>query len=177
MFNLHLHDPDIVEAHNIPNQVFRIGDIGRLKVEALQEIIEQATGTRPSIYPEAFTGDSALKGVVFLMVDTMNSRKEIWDKAIRMKFAVELMIETRMDIDNGRIYTIRPQSPAQARFWEQNWYPDGEAEESACTTRSISPTVGFIASLAAWKLIKWLNGEQIQKELILCARPAVIVTD
>jgi hypothetical protein len=94
-----------------------------------------------------------------------------------MKLAVELMIETRMAIDNGRIYTIIPILPADIKLWEENSsYTDEEAEPSPCTNRAIAPTVASVAADAVWKLIKYFNGEAYVNELIVCHRPRVIIS-
>lgn len=174
---IHVYDFDDVEEHNLPNQLYRLKDVGRSKVEALREIILEATGTDIIIHNEAVTGSTKLKGIVFLLVDSMDVRRDIWVGALKFKLAVKLMIETRMAIDNGRIYAIMPSSPKDIRLWESTLYSDDEAEESPCTNRSISPTVAYIASIAVWKLIKWFNGEDLQKELIVCARPMIIIGD
>lgn len=174
---IHIYDFDEVEEHNLPNQVFRLKDVGRPKVEALEEIILEATGIKVIAHNEAVTKDSKLKGIVFLMVDSMSMRREIWDGAIKMKLDIELMIETRMAIDNGRVYAILPSSPSDIRLWEGTLYSDEEAEESPCTNRAIAPTVSYIASIAVWKMIKWFNGEDFEQELIVSARPMIIISD
>jgi hypothetical protein len=173
--NLHVWDFDDVESHNLPNQIFRLKDVGRAKVDALKEIISEATGIEITVHNEAVTGGTKLHGIVFLLVDSMNVRKDIWLGSLKFKLSVELMIETRMAIDNGRVYAIKPSRPADIKLWEGTLYSDEEAEESPCTNRSIAPTVSFIASLAVWKLIKFFNGEDYERELILCARPSTII--
>ncbi|MDO8669365.1 MAG: ThiF family adenylyltransferase [Candidatus Buchananbacteria bacterium] len=175
--DIHVYDFDEVEDHNLPNQVYRLKDVGRPKVEALQEIILEATGIGITAHNEAVTANSKLKGVIFLMVDSMDIRRDIWDGALKFKLPVKFMVETRMAIDNGRVYAILPSNLSDIRMWESTLYSDEEAEESPCTNRSISPTVSYIASVAVWKLIKWFNGEDYQKELIVCARPMVIIGD
>jgi len=173
---LHLWDFDIVEAHNLPNQVFRLSDVGKSKVSALAEIIREQTGFSVTAHNEAVTGKTTLRGVVFLLVDSMAVRQEIWTGALKFKLPVELMVETRMAIDNGRVYAINPSRPADIKLWEGTLYGDSEAENSLCTNRVISPTVAYISSLAAWKLIKWFNGEEFERELIVSARPATIIS-
>jgi hypothetical protein len=174
--NIHLWDFDEVEAHNLPNQIFRLKDVGCPKVTALAEIIEESTGIKPTPHNEAVTGENQLKGIVFLLVDSMSVRQDIWKGAIKFKLGVDLMIETRMAIDNGRIYAIIPSRPGDIKLWESTLYSDEESEESPCTNRAISPTVSFIASLAVWKLIKFHNSEDYQRELIISARPTVIIS-
>ncbi len=173
---LHGYDFDIVENHNLPNQVFRLRDVGRPKTQALAEIIKEQTGTEITVHEQKVDGTAKLKGIVFLLVDTMDARQQIWDGAIRMNAAIDLMVETRLAIDNGRIYAIRPFYPAEIKLWEETLYSDDEAEQSPCTSRSIAPTVALIASLAVWKLIKHANGEEYEPELIISARPATIIS-
>ena len=173
--NLHVWDFDHVEPHNLPNQVFRLKDDGRLKVDALQEIIAESTGINIVTHNEMVTGVTRLKGIVFLLVDSMDGRREIWNGALKFKLPVDLMIETRMAIDNGRVYAIRPSRPADITMWEGTLYSDAEAEESACTNRSVAPTVSLIASFAVWKLVKFFNGEDYERELILSARPSTVL--
>ena len=172
---IHVYDFDEVEDHNLPNQIYRLKDVGHPKVEALQEIILEATGIEIIAHNEAVTGSTKLKGVIFLMVDSMNVRREIWAGAIRYRLNVRFMVETRMGIDNGRVYAILPSSPEDIRFWEGTLYSDEEAEESPCTNRAISPTVSLIASVAVWKLIKWFKNEGYKKELIISAQPMIII--
>lgn len=173
--NIHVWDFDDVEPHNLPNQIFRLKDVGRAKVDALAEIILDATGIQVTTHNAAVTGETKLKGVVFLLVDSMDIRKDIWAGALKFKLPVEFMVETRMAIDNGRIYAIRPSNPGDIKLWEGTLYSDDEAEESACTNRAVGPTVTYLASLAVWKLIKWFNGEDFERELIVSARPATII--
>ena len=37
--NINVYDHDTVTAHNLPNQLFRVSDISRSKVQALAEIV------------------------------------------------------------------------------------------------------------------------------------------
>lgn len=173
--NLHLWDSDTVENHNLSNQMFRLKDVGRPKVSALAEIIEEATGIVPTLHNEAVVGEVQLSGIVFLLVDTVSARKNIWEGSLKLKTQVEFMIETRMDIDNGRLYAIRPFNSSDIRFWEETFYSDEESEESPCMNRSIMPTVGFMAGLAVWKLIKFFNAEQYHRELIVLHCPTTIL--
>jgi len=71
---LHLYDPDAIEEHNLPNQLFRLRDVGRPKVEALREILEEFAGAPVevmSIEVEA----QRMTGIVIAAVDTMRARR------------------------------------------------------------------------------------------------------
>lgn len=173
--NLHVWDFDVVEPHNLPNQIFGLRDIGKPKVEALKALIKDQTDIDITIHNEPFI-DQKLEGIVFLLVDNMDVRKQIWENSIKMKITVKLMIETRAAIDNGRIYTINPLDLDAVKLWEGSLYTSEEAEEVACTNRAIAPTISFLASIATWKVIKYLNKEDYCKELILACRPSIIIS-
>lgn len=175
--NIHIYDFDFVEDHNLPNQLYRLKDVGRPKVEALSEIIEEATGIKVTKHFERVTGQTKLEGYVFLLVDSMKVRLEIWQGAIKFKIGVKAMIETRMAIDNGRIFVIIPTQLDDVKIWESNYYDDSDAEPSVCSNQAVGPTVALISAHAVWKLIKLFNGEEYGKQVVLCCRPSLVVID
>ena len=154
--NIDVYDFDKVEEHNLPNQIFSIKHIGMPKVEALKEVIKEKCGFDIKIHNEMVTDQIKNPGTYFfLLTDTMASRREIFEKCIKGRaFNTDLVIETRMDADCGRVYAFNPNSPNQVKEWQSTLYPDKEATTSLCgASISIAPTVTFLASLAIWKLI------------------------
>jgi molybdopterin/thiamine biosynthesis adenylyltransferase len=174
--NIHVWDFDKVEEHNVANQVFGLGDIGSLKVEALARLVFEQTGVRIKTHAERVTGDTVLGEIVLVLTDTMSSRKEIWDGALKLKLRTKLLIETRMGADSGRVYTLNPNKPGHIRAWESTLYGDDEAEMSACgTSISVGPTAEIISGLAVWQMVRWFSIEQggediLDNEIILSLR-------
>jgi len=172
---IHLWDDDIVEGHNIANQIFELADIGTKKTETLQLIMKDNSGIIPTIYQQKVT-DQPLTGIVFLLTDTMASRKEIWENCIKFKPQVKLMIETRMGADSLRIYAINPLNFEQVTFWEGTLCDDDEAVASACGARTtVGATAAVISGLAVWELIKYQRSEFVGSELITGLRPEPIM--
>jgi molybdopterin/thiamine biosynthesis adenylyltransferase len=157
--NIHVWDDDVVAEHNIANQVFGNDDIGKLKVEALAEFVQRQTGTAITMHPVKVLGGEQLGSIVFLLTDTMESRKAIWEKSLKYKAHVALMVETRMGADSGRIYAINPCEPSQIQYWEGTMtYTDAEAETSACgAATTVGATAACISSIAVWHLIRWFS--------------------
>ncbi len=183
LLKIRVWDFDHVEAHNIANQAYSLEDIGKLKVEALQELVRKQTGTKIEIRPEKVDGSQELGDVVFLLTDTMASRKEIWQKGLRYKTRTRLMIETRMGADEGRVYTIEPKRPKQVKGWEGTLYDDVVTEVSACgTSISVGPTAEYLSGLAVWQMIRWhaINSKQaedkVDHEIIFGMRAPFIIT-
>lgn len=175
--NIHIWDHDIIEDHNIPNQCFLLKHIGKTKVKALAEMIKDGTGAKITQHKKKVSGAQKFGQIVFLLTDTMESRRQIWNDSLKFKLNVEWVIETRMGADSGRIYAVNPSKPAHIKNWEATLCEDDEAEASACgTSISIASTASFIASAAVWQLIKWLNGEEVENEIIISSRPWTIIT-
>lgn len=186
--NIHVWDDDKIEAHNVPNQVFGINNLGQLKVAALGRYIAEQTGTNVTQHPVKVTGTERLGDVVFLLTDTMASRKEIWTAGLRYKPYVRLMIETRMGKNSGRIYTVNPSTPAHVSGWEKSLYSDDVAEVSACgASISVGPTAETVSGLAVWQLIRWHQIEEslrigkeytdeLENEIVFSLQPTMIAT-
>ena len=159
--NIHIWDFDIVEEHNLANQAFGLDDVGSSKVEALAKLVHKDSGVRVIPHAEKVDGSQTFGEVVFLLTDTMASRKEIWERGIKFKLSGKLLIETRMGADNGRVYAINPCKRNHILEWEKTLYSDEEAEVSACgASISVGPTAEIISGLAVWQMIRWFSVEQ-----------------
>lgn len=173
--NIHLWDDDIIEAHNIANQAYSMDDIDLNKVDTLQDIMDVHSSITPTTHFEKVT-NQRLTGIVFLLVDTMAARKEIWENCIKFKPHVKLMIETRMGADSLRVYAINPLNFEHVNFWEGTLCDDEEAVASACGARTtVGATAAVISGLAVWELIKYQRSEFVGSELIIGLRPEPIM--
>lgn len=160
-------DYDIVEEHNIPNQAFELHNIKQLKVEALKEMIWNATNTQIKINNNKFV-DQRLAGIVFLMVDSMEQRKLIWENSVKMKSAVKLLIEPRMGLDVGRIYNVDPTDLKQIKEYEATYYGDDVAEVSACgASKTVISSALGITSWCVRQLINFYNKEELDNEILI----------
>jgi len=160
--NIHVWDYDKVEEHNVPNQVFGNDHVGMFKVDAISKIVKAQTGIDLVTHNEEVDGTQTFGDIVFLLTDTMKSRKSIFERGIKYKFNVKLMIETRMGKDSGQIYSIIPTKPDHIKNWENSLFSDDDkdTEVSLCgSTITVGSTAGIISGLAVWKVIEWLQHE------------------
>jgi len=152
---LNIYDFDGVEIHNIPNQYYDTEDLGKLKVEALAEKLK---AINPNIIVNVFTkavlpkadeehpGIDTMKGYVFLLVDSMKVRKELWAAAKENKDIIHCW-ESRLGSDQARVYSI-DMSIKDFSKYEADFYDDDNAEVSACgTSITVLPIVLQTASL------------------------------
>ncbi|MFQ5882249.1 MAG: ThiF family adenylyltransferase [Candidatus Methylomirabilales bacterium] len=173
--HLRLYDPDGIEEHNLPNQLFRLSDVGRLKVEALREILEEFAGAPVEVHPVEVEAQR-MTGVVISGVDTMLARKAIWQRSIRYRAGVLRYLDARMGAEVARIYTVKPADPDDIRFYEKSLYDDEEAEVLPCTAAAISYSGFAIASLIGNLVKRLVTGEDLPREVLLDLKTLTLLT-
>lgn len=162
-----IYDFDIVEGHNIANQAFGLKDINDTKAFANQKNIIRDTGTEIVAKSVRYI-DQRLRGVVFLMVDSMKERKRIWEKSLKLNPNITLVIEPRMGLNMGRVYTIDPSNINQIKAYEETYYEDDDAEVSACgTSVSVITSATMIASICVRQLINYSNSVHLENEILV----------
>ena len=151
-----LIDGDTVEAHNIPNQLFRLADIGQPKVRACATMLREFSETTVSEIPSFFDSETPLSGIVASGVDSMKTRSEIWKK-VRFNPEIPLYIDGRIGGDVIQIHTIEPCQIRDIETYEPWLFSDAEAAELPCTAQAIFYTSFTVAGLIASQLKKWLK--------------------
>ena len=170
-------DFDVIEEHNLPNQAFMIEDVGYNKADMVRTIVHDFTGANISAKVEKVNGIQKLSGVVFMLTDTMHSRKQIFERAVKYKANVDLLIETRMDLEGGYVYTLNPNDFDEVKEYEKTFYTDEEAAVSACgVSQSICPTAINIASQAVWSLLRWHMKDDMINEVLISLRYPTLLT-
>ena len=147
---LNIYDFDDVEIHNIPNQYYDTEDIGKLKIDALDEKLHKIN---PDITVNKSNAKvtaediSKMEGYVFLLVDSMKVRKELWEAAKNNPNIINVW-ESRLGSDQARVYSLPIEKGKDYSKYEQDFYDDDNAEVSACgTSITVLPIVLQTASL------------------------------
>lgn len=166
--NITVYDFDEVGMHNLPNQMFGLNDVGKNKALSIKALIRRFTGFNIKARNVKFESQLPLQGIVFILTDTMKSRKDIFLKSIKNNPLIGLLIETRMDLRGGRIYAIDPKDRDICKAYEETLYSDDEAEVSACgVSQTVLPTAMGIVSNAIWKMLNFINNEPYENETIV----------
>ena len=103
--NLALWDMDVVNPHNLANQIFRQQDIGRPKVEALADILFEINPEIKDdlkLYGKGWSGQQ-LSGYVFLCVDNIELRRQIVEKHFDNPY-VKAMLDFRTLLESAQHY-------------------------------------------------------------------------
>ena len=168
-----LWDFDMVEPHNLANQMFRQCDVGKLKTEALADILAEIN---PDIRDDlqlksdGWNGQQ-LSGYVFLCVDSIELRREIVEKFFDSPY-IRAMFDFRTRLTDAQHYAADwSDYKKKKNFLSTMEFSHEEAAEetpvSACiVTLSGAPTVWIICSAGVANFMNFWNGQPI-KNMIL----------
>ena len=168
-----LWDFDVVEPHNIVNQMFSEKDIGRAKVDALKDIL---VGINPDVEsklvlkPDGWKGKN-LSGYVFLCVDSIELRREIVEQHMDNP-NIKAMFDFRTRLEDAQHYAADWLEPKmKAAFYDSMNFSHEEAAAetpvSACNvTLGVCPTVRIICAYGVANFINFINGRGLKKLIL-----------
>ena len=164
--NINVYDFDQIEEHNLPNQFYRECDIGDDKVSALFHAYEEYFDDvvyRLRIHSGRLDDNSPpLAGIILCAVDTMHSRKELYETLFKYNAQSKVWIEGRLSVYGAYVYSV-PYSNMKAKSeYEKTFYDDAEAEVSACgISQTALPSAVNAASVMVMQMIEYLNGNEL----------------
>lgn len=168
--NLTLWDFDKVEPHNITNQMFRQQDVGKLKVEALRDLLSEINpeiGKSVVLKPDGWKGE-VMSGIIVLAVDSIEIRREIIEKHKETPF-VKAVFDVRTLLTGGQHYAADWSNAMMRQNLENSMqfsHEEAAAETpvSACgVTLGVVTTVRLISAMCVNNILRFLKGEGIWK--------------
>lgn len=167
---LTLWDFDTVCSHNLANQIFRQKDVGKLKTEALLDILLEINPDAKRdirLRSDGWHGE-ALSGIVFLAVDSIELRQEIV-KQHYYSMSVKAMFDTRTLLTGAQHFAADWSNEGQKKNLLKSMdFTDADAEAStpvsACgVTLGVAPTVKGICALEVANFVNWCKGQPLHK--------------
>lgn len=168
--NMVLWDFDTVEPHNIVNQMFRQQDMGKLKVEALKNILCEINPEIEDVIelkPNGWKG-GIMSGYIFLCVDNIDLRREIVEKHMDSPY-VKAMFDFRTLLEEAQHYgadwsNMKMKSDFLKTMQFSHEEAASETPVSACgTTLGVATTVRLVSALGVNNYINFVKGRGIKK--------------
>lgn len=169
-----LWDFDKVESHNIVNQMFRQQDVGKLKIEALKDIL---TDINPEISdsvelkPDGWDG-KLLSGYIFLCVDSIELRRKIVERHMNTPY-VKAVFDFRTLLESAQHYAADwSDYKMKTNLLNSMQFSHEEAAEetpvSACgVTLGVATTVRLICAIGVNNYINFVKGKGIKKMVMI----------
>lgn len=168
--NFVLYDFDIVEPHNIVNQMFTTKHLYRTKVECLSEMLKEINPeVKIRVEPEGWT-DQQLDGYVFLAVDNIELRKKIAEEN-KYNSYIKAMFDFRTGLTDAQHYAADWSDMRSKKAFidtMQFTHEEAKADEhlSACqVSMCVAPTVRMIANVGVTNFINFVKGEHLYRQI------------
>jgi hypothetical protein len=171
--NITVYDFDMIEEHNLPNQLLPMWNhtiaeeeftdepylkwqstLGDLKVSALYGLTYELTGVDILSRGDEYT-TQYLAGIVISAADSLEVRREIW-RQVSHSLDVDFFLDGRMAITSMDLYAIDMLNEQAVANYGQSL--TGKAEELPCTARATMFNSFIIAGHLVALLVTHLNG-------------------
>lgn len=172
----YLFDDDGVTEVNLPNQMYRIKDLNKFKVDALSEIIKEYNDEAVVVTDYRRYTHEPLQHIVIVTTDSMSSRRAIWEQFC-IQPQTRTLIEARMGAEEGQTYTIQKINTSEKnyphvtdgdrRFYEERLYTDEQAKPLPCTAKAIIYNVFMIASLVCRAYKAVIEEKPFPREVVM----------
>lgn len=169
-----LYDFDIVESKNIANQMFRDKDIGKLKVDALKDIICEINPLAEKdiiIHSDGYQGQN-LSGFVFLAVDDIELRKSIC-LAQQYNIFIKAIFDIRTGLYDAETRAARWKSLTDRNILIESMnFTNEEANKatpvSACGVEfGVAPTVRMVCTVAVSNFLNFIKEGELVRLIIV----------
>ena len=162
-----LYDLDSVEIQNIGVSHYTCNDIGKRKVDALDNHLV-SINPEVNIYAEfgrfsAFLKKLGKEDIVILGFDSMDSRLEAAVAALKDSNKPLAIIDGRMGAEEYQQYTIL--NPTLGKY-KTTWYSDADAVDEPCNAKATSYCSNMSGAFIANAVKKLINGEEVAKEIV-----------
>jgi molybdopterin/thiamine biosynthesis adenylyltransferase len=162
-----LYDLDSVEIQNIGVSHYTLNDIGKRKVDALDNHLV-SINPDVNIYAEfgrfsAFLKKLGKEDIVILGFDSMDSRLEAAVAALKNGNKPLAIIDGRMGAEEYQQYTIM--NPTLGKY-KTTWYSDADAEDEPCNAKATSYCSNMSGAFIANAVKKLINEENVAEQIV-----------
>lgn len=169
-----LYDFDVVEPHNLANQMFTTRDLKMTKVEATKRLITDINPEAEKtieLHYEGYIGQK-LNGYVFLAVDNIDLRREICQK-MRGNQSIKIVFDVRTGLEQSTCYAAVWADLAQVdNLLRSMDYTHEEAAAAAPVTAcgrtlGVASTVRLASIVAVQQLVNYIR-KGVVKPIVCC---------
>jgi len=160
-----VYDFDRVDAHNQPNQMYGLADLGTSKVEALKDLVQVLADTKIVAVHGKVTAKTRLSGVVISAVDSMDARRAIWSAVKSAGTRVRLFVDGRIGGQVIRVVTVRPSIKKDQRRYEGTLVPNHAVAPLLCTEAGIIDVSFAVAAIITRAVRSYLADKETISDL------------
>ena len=168
---IHLYDFDVVEDHNLVNQLFTRKDLYKPKVEAVQEhLLDINPDMSVFTYSNGWTGQK-LSGHVFLCVDNIDLRRKIVTEN-KFNSTIKAFYDFRTGLTECQHYAADwSRMEHKTALLNTMNFTHEEAEQavpmSAChVALCVAPTVRLVSNIGVCNFINFVKEHELKQAIV-----------
>jgi len=172
--NVRLYDFDIVEEHNLANQMFTTENLYKPKIDGVYDRwvkINPDAAKTIKLYPNGWDGQK-LSGYVFLCVDNIELRRKIVEEN-KYNLNIKAMFDFRTALVSAQHYAADWNKPEDINYLlDQMDFTHAEAEKnvpvSACkVSLCVMPTVWSVAMSGVVNFVNFVKENKLERAMII----------
>lgn len=138
-------DFDTLEEHNLGGQFFSKKQIGKTKVEALEENVQIFADETITQFNERFTKETMVDKFCFSAFDNMEARKTMFERwaEVHGQDPTAIYIDGRLTAEQLQIFCV---TTDKIDAYRKHLFNDSEVEDAPCTFKQTSHSAAMIAS-------------------------------
>lgn len=161
-----LYDADIIQEHNIANQMFPRDAINKHKVEVVADEIRRMSPRSKVTVTAHFERVDTLTvfdtPIVISCLDSMESRVKTWS-AVKDSMCAAMYIDARMGAEVAKVYTVRPMDE-NTKFYTDSLVQGNHT--TPCTAQAIAYNVGLISAIIGSNVRRFLTNLSLPRLII-----------
>lgn len=169
---LFIFDDDTVEQANMSGQLYCSRDIGKLKVNALSDMMK-AYSNYYDVFsiPEKFTENCEGSDIMICGFDSMKAREtffKVWLDRVHTLDAEDrkhcLFIDGRLAAEELQVYCVTGDNEWKIEEYKKSLFKDEDAEATVCSYKQTSYTANMIGSIIVNAFINFVVNEMLEFE-------------
>jgi len=154
-------DPDVIKAENTTAQYWFGADVGEMKARAAASWLG-SKGIDATGHTCRFSDDKCFDTVIVTAVDSMQDRRDVWEKVMKSGPRNALYLEGRLSRESPdfcQLFSIQLDNVRQRECYEE-WLTHDAPPEALRRDRDMVPALFLLTGLMGIQLAAWERGER-----------------
>jgi molybdopterin/thiamine biosynthesis adenylyltransferase len=157
-------DGDTVSIENLAGQLYGPSHIGKLKVDALEEMIKLLCES-PSVgtIKEYLTDKQSIwktrveqSNIICVGFDNLPTRRMVYEHWKANGKEESIFVDGRLNFEEGQVFLLQKNSlPEVYKGYEETYFAPDEAEPIPCTMKATTHCGSIIASFMVSQIVNW----------------------